>query len=74
MKPLWKRLSKKNKEKLTRSVNLYPTASGSLIKKLRLETAWTKLTFQEIIWLMQETTGKKTTIENVDKLFDNEKI
>jgi hypothetical protein len=72
METLWKRLSKENKTKLTNSATLYPCISGNLINALKIEVSWASLKFEHIIWLMQNTTGEKTLIENVDKLFDNE--
>ena len=74
MKTLWQRLSKENKSKLKTSVKLYPNMSGKLIESLKNGYSWADLKFELIIWLMQETTNEPTTIENVDKIFDYEKI
>ena len=69
MKTLWERLSKENKAKLKSSVILYPSASASLINALQKEVAWSSLLFQHVIWLLQETTGKEVSINNVESLF-----
>ena len=70
MKTLWKKLSKENREKIKSSP--YKYLATKLQYKLKSEVAWTNLRFESIIFLLQETTGEKTLIENVDKLFDNE--
>lgn len=70
MKTLWKKLSKENREKIKSSP--YKYLSTKLQHELKMEVAWTNLRFESIIFLMQNTTGEKTLIENVDKLFDNE--
>ena len=70
MKTLWKKLSKENREKIKSSP--YKYLSTKLQYELKMEVAWTNLRFESIIFLMQNTTGEKTLIENVDKLFDNE--
>ena len=71
MKTLWERLSKENKAKLKGSVILYPSASASLINALQKEVAWSSLLFEHVIWLLQETTGKEVSINNVESLFKN---
>ncbi len=71
MKSLWKRLSKENRAKLKGSVILYPSASASLINALKKEVAFASLSFQHIIWLLQETTGQEASINNVESLFKN---
>ena len=70
MKNLWQRLSKENKAKIKNSP--YKYLSTKLQHELKIECAWSSLKFESIIFLMQNTTGEKTLIENVDKLFDNE--
>jgi len=70
MKTLWKKLSKENRQKIKSSP--YKYRSTKLQAELKTEVAWTNLRFESIIFLLQETTGEKTLIENVDKLFDNE--
>jgi hypothetical protein len=70
MKTLWKKLSKENREKIKSSP--YKYLATKLQYELKSEVAWTNLRFESIIFLMQNTTGEKTLIENVDKLFDNE--
>jgi hypothetical protein len=70
MKTLWKKLSKENRQKIKSSP--YKYLSGKLQGELKMEVAWTNLRFESIIFLMQNTTGEPTLIENVDKLFDNE--
>jgi hypothetical protein len=70
MKTLWKKLSKENRQKIKSSP--YKYLSTKLQYELKMEVAWTNLRFESIIFLMQNTTGEKTLIENVDKLFDNE--
>jgi hypothetical protein len=70
MKTLWKKLSKENREKIKSSP--YKYLATKLQHELKMEVAWTNLRFESIIFLMQNTTGEKTLIENVDKLFDNE--
>jgi len=70
MKTLWKKLSKENREKIKSSP--YKYLATKLQCQLKSEVAWTNLRFESIIFLMQNTTGEKTLIENVDKLFDNE--
>lgn len=70
MKTLWKKLSKENRQKIKSSP--YKYLSTKLQCQLKSEVAWTNLRFESIIFLMQNTTGEKTLIENVDKLFDNE--
>jgi hypothetical protein len=72
MKNLWQRLSKENKDKIKNSP--YKYLSTKLQHELKIESAWSRLRFESIIFLMQETTGEKTTIENVDNLFNDEKI
>jgi hypothetical protein len=71
MKTLWQRLSKENKEKIKASP--YKYLSVKLQNELKIEVAWSSLKFESIIFLMQETTGEKTLIENVDKLFEDVK-
>lgn len=71
MKTLWKRLSKENRAKLKSSATLYPSASVSLIDALKTNVAFTSLSFQHIIWLLQETTGQEVSINNVESLFKN---
>lgn len=70
MKTLWKKLSKENRQKIKSSP--YKYLATKLQYELKSEVAWTNLRFESIIFLMQNTTGEKTLIENVDKLFDNE--
>lgn len=70
MKTLWKKLSKENRQKIKSSP--YKYLATKLQYELKSEVAWTNLRFESIILLMQNTTGEKTLIENVDKLFDNE--
>ncbi len=70
MKTLWKKLSKENRQKIKSSP--YKYLATKLQYELKSEVAWTNLRFESIIFLLQETTGEKTLIENVDKLFDNE--
>ena len=70
MKTLWKKISKENREKIKSSP--YKYLATKLQYELKSEVAWTNLRFESIIFLLQETTGEKTLIENVDKLFDNE--
>lgn len=70
MKTLWKKLSKENRQKIKSSP--YKYLATKLQHELKSEVAWTNLRFESIIFLLQETTGEKTLIENVDKLFDNE--
>ena len=72
MKTLWQKLSKENRKKIKSSP--YKYLATKLQYELKKEVAWTNLRFESIIFLMQNTTGEKTLIENVDKLFDNEKI
>lgn len=69
MKSLWKRLSKENRAKLKSSATLYPSASVSLIYALKTNVAFASLSFQHVIWLLQETTGKPITLENIEELF-----
>ena len=70
MKTLWEKLSKENREKIKSSP--YKYLATKLQHELKMEVAWTNLRFESIIFLMQNTTGEKTLIKNVDKLFDNE--
>ena len=72
MKTLWQRLSKENRQKIKSSP--YKYLSTKLQHELKIESAWSSLRFESIIFLMQETTGEKTLIENVDNLFNDEKI
>ena len=72
MKTLWKRLSKDSRNKLKVSAKMYPHSIGPLIKALKTEYTYFDLTFEHILWLLQETTGEQTTVSNVDKLFDEE--
>jgi hypothetical protein len=72
METLWKRLSKENRQKIKSSP--YKYSSTKLQAELKTEVAWSSLKFESIIFLMQNTTREKTLIENVDKLFDNEKV
>jgi hypothetical protein len=69
MKTLWKRLSKENRKKLKQSTTLYPTASINLINELETKVAYTDLKLKHILWLLQETTKKPITLENIDELF-----
>lgn len=71
MKTLWKRLSKENRNKLKVSAKMYPHSIEQLIKALKTEYTYFNLTFEHILWLMQETTGDQTTVTNVDKLFND---
>jgi hypothetical protein len=70
METLWKRLSKENRQKIKSSP--YKYLATKLQYELKSEVAWSSLKFESIIFLMQNTTGEPTLIENVDKLFDNE--
>lgn len=70
MKTLWQRLNKSNKEKLKKS--LYKYRATKLICELKTETSWSNLKFNSIIFLMQETSEKPTTVKHVQKLFDND--
>ena len=72
MKTLWKRLSKENRNKLKVSAKMYPHSTGLLIKALKTEYSYISLSFECIVWLMQETTGEQTIITNVDNLFNEE--
>ena len=72
MKTLWKRLSKENRNKLKVSAIKFPHSIGPLIKALKTEYTYFDLTFEHILWLLQETTGEQTTITNVDNLFNEE--
>jgi hypothetical protein len=72
MKTLWKRLSKENRQKIKSST--YKYLSAKLQAELKNEVAWSSLKFESVIFLMQNTTGEKPLIENVVKLFDNEKV
>jgi hypothetical protein len=69
MKTLWKRLSKENRKKLKQSTTLYTTASINLINELETRVAYTDLKLEHILWLLQETTKKPITLENIDELF-----
>jgi hypothetical protein len=69
MKTLWKKLSKENRSKLKTCP--YRFTAKKLICELKSEVAWTNLRFESVIFLMQETTGEKTLIENVDNLFND---
>lgn len=71
MKTLWKRLSKENRNKLKVSAIKYPHSIGPLIKALKTEYSYISLSFECIIFLLQETTGEQTTYTNVDKLFND---
>jgi hypothetical protein len=72
METLWKRLSKENRQKIKSSS--YKYLATKLQYELKMEVAWSSLKFESIIFLLQETTGEPTLIENVDKLFNNEKV
>jgi hypothetical protein len=72
MRTLWKKLSKENRQKIKSSP--YKYLATKLQNELKMEVAWTNLRFESVIFLLQETTGEKTTIENVDNLFNYEKI
>jgi hypothetical protein len=72
MRTLWKKLSKENRQKIKSSP--YKYLATKLQNELKMEVAWTSLRFESVIFLLQETTGEKTTIENVDNLFNYEKI
>lgn len=69
MKTLWKRLSKENRKKLKQSTTLYPTVLKNLINELKTRVTYTDLKLEHIIWLLQETTKKPITLENIDELF-----
>lgn len=71
MKTLWKRLSKENRNKLKVSAIKYPNSTGQLIKALKTEYSYISLSFECIIWLLQETTAEQTTLTNVDELFND---
>lgn len=71
MKTLWKRLSKENRNKLKVSAKKYPNSTGQLIKALKTEYSYISLSFECIIWLLQETTEEQTTLTNVDELFND---
>jgi hypothetical protein len=72
MKTLWERLSRENKEKLKSCP--YRFTAEKVICELKSEVAWTNLRFESVIFLMRKTTGEETLIENVDNLFNYEKI
>jgi hypothetical protein len=72
MRTLWKKLSKENRQKIKSSP--YKYLATKLQNELKMEVAWTNLRFESVIFLLQETTGEKTTIENVDNLFSHAKV
>jgi hypothetical protein len=69
MKTLWERLSEKNRNKLEFFKLKYQTLGGDLIETLKNQTAWTELTVYDANNLLQETSGKDLSINNLDDLF-----
>jgi len=69
MKTLWEKLSEENKSKLEVLKLDYPTLFGGLIETLKKQTAWTELTVYDANTLLQETSGKDLSINNLNDLF-----
>lgn len=70
MKTLWQKLNEENKSKLEVLKLDYPTFFGDLIKTLKKTTSWTELTVYDASNLLQETSGKDLSINNLYNLFD----
>lgn len=67
---LFERLSEENKTKLEILKLKYSNLGDDLIKTLKKETAWTELTVYDANHLLQETSGKNLSINNLYDLFD----
>jgi hypothetical protein len=66
---LWERLSEKNRNKLEVFKLQYQTLGGDLIETLKSQGAWTELTVYDANNLLQETSGKDLSINNLHDLF-----
>jgi hypothetical protein len=69
MKTLWEKLSDENKSKLEFLKLDYPTLFGGLIETLKKTTSWIELTVYDANTLLQETSGKDLSINNLNDLF-----
>jgi hypothetical protein len=69
MKTLWEKLSEENKSKLEVLKLDYPTLFGGLIETLKKTTSWTELTVYDANTLLQETSEKDLSINNLNDLF-----
>jgi hypothetical protein len=67
---LFERLSEENKTKLEILKLKYSNLGDDLIKTLKEKTAWTELTVYDANHLLQETSGKDLSINNLYDLFD----
>jgi len=69
---LWERLTKENKNKLEVFKLKYETLGGGLVETLKTQTAWTELTVYDANNLLQETSEKDLSINNLyDLFYDN---
>jgi hypothetical protein len=75
MKTLWERLSEDNRQKIKLNSTLYPTIIRDLIHELQNTHTYTDLTFNSVIFLVQELTkDDKGWVVLIDNLFNYEKI
>jgi hypothetical protein len=69
MKTLWEKLSAENKSKLEVLKLDYPTSFGGLIETLKKTTSWIELTVYDANTLLQETSEKDLSINDLHDLF-----
>lgn len=69
MKTLWEKLSEVNKGKLLLYKQQYHYSGSKLITTLETEISCMKLSVEDAYRLLQETTKKEITINNLMELF-----
>ena len=70
MKNLFERLSEKNKKKLKDFKLHYPVLGGNLISTLEQEMAWVNLRIYDAGMILQETSEKDLSVNNLNDLFN----
>jgi hypothetical protein len=75
MRTLWERLSEENQIKLQKNATLYPVITRDLIHELKNTHTYTDLTFNSVIFLVQELTKEdKGWVVLIDDLFNHAKV
>lgn len=69
MKTLWQKLTEVNKGKILLYKQEYPYSGSKLITTLETEISCMKLSVEDAYRLLQETTKKEITINNLIELF-----
>ena len=69
MKTLWQKLTEVNRGKILLYKQEYPYSGSKLITTLQTEISCMKLSVEDAYRLLQETTKKEITINNLLELF-----